>query len=178
MRQLLFTPVLLALFLLPCAVGCSGGAADANTSDAGEAAVGAPTTLPESFWSSNTTADAKDVFTLREEDLAGQTITVRGTVKDFVEGLAAFVLVEDSLLSCDEIPGDSCPTPWDYCCTDPDELARGTAFVEFHDDGRPGEWAVEGFHGIERLSEVVVTGELSIDEADNLSLVATSIRLQ
>ncbi|MEM9378572.1 MAG: hypothetical protein AAGB93_01390 [Planctomycetota bacterium] len=173
MRQLLFAPVLLVL-----AAGCSGDSVDAESSVGGAADAAATSALPESFWSTDASADALDVFDVREGDLAGQTITVRGTVKDFVDGLAAFVLVEDSLLSCNEMPDDTCLTPWDYCCTDPDELARGTTFVEFHDDGRPGEWAVEGFHGIERLSEVVVTGTLAIDDADNMSLVATSIRLQ
>lgn len=171
MKQLLFT-----LILLVPAFGCSGDSA--ASTETGTADPKGPPVLPESFWSTDGSAEARDVFDLREEDLSGQTVVVRGSVKDFVDGVSAFVLVEDSLLSCNEKPDDSCPTPWDYCCVDPDELARGTTFVEFHEDGKPGPWAVEGFHGIERLSEVVVTGTLAIDDAENMSLVATSIRLQ
>ncbi|MEM6674532.1 MAG: hypothetical protein AAF726_16920 [Planctomycetota bacterium] len=166
--RLLLLPVLL---LVP-AFGCSDAPAPPDSEK------GASPTLPESFWATETAEGALDVLALREEDLAGRTVTVRGTVKDFVEGLSAFVLVEDSFLSCDERPGDTCKTPWDYCCTDPEELARGTTFVEFREGDEPGAWAVEGFHGIERLSEVFVSGTLAIDDADNLRLVATSIGLQ
>ncbi len=183
MKQLLFV-----LLLLAPAIGCSDGSSDETAvepgvdtgvdSDGVAADPQAALILPERFWSSGSTEKSRDVLDLRDEDLVGQTIAVRGTVKEFVDGFAAFVLVEDTLQSCDEIPGDSCPTPWDYCCIDLAELARGTAFVEFQESGRPGPWTIEGFHGIAQLSEVVVTGTLEIDDADNMSLVATSIRLQ
>ena len=167
--------------LAALALGCSGDSTaepDAGSNDQTETATGDPQALPEHFWGTGDVGTPVNVFHLREDNLDGTEVVVRGTVKEFVDGFAAFVLVEDTLLSCDEIPGDECPTPWDYCCADPDEVTRGSAFVEFRDGKMPGSWAVEGFHGIAQLSEVVVTGTLEVDDANNLSVKANSIRLQ
>lgn len=163
--------------LVALAFGCSNESKPAPEKQK-EAAPSGPQALPDQFWAKESPEGAVDVFDLREGDLNGKEVVVRGTVQEFVDGFAAFVLVEDTLLSCNEIPGDECETPWDYCCADPDELTRGSAFVEFHDGDSPGSWAVEGFHGIAQLSEVVVTGTLQVDDANNLSVQASSIRLQ
>lgn len=159
------------------AFGCSGESTDtpAKTPDV---TTSGPQGLPEKFWADGKAEKAINVFDLRGEGLSGKEVVVRGTVQEFVEGFAAFVLVEDTLLSCNEIPGDECESPWDYCCADPDEVTRGSAFVEFRDGDKAGAWQVEGFHGIAQLSEVVVTGILEVDDANNLSLAANSIRLQ
>lgn len=156
------------------ALGCSGESKDSSTA----APTSGPNALPEQFWGNGDAGKALNVFDLRSEDLSGKEVVVRGTVQEFVEGFAAFVLVEDTLLSCNEITGDECETPWDYCCADPDEVTRGSAFVEFREGDKAGAWQVEGFHGIAQLSEVVVTGTLEVDDANNLSLAASSIRLQ
>ena len=168
MKNLLI-PSLVAL-LAACAGESEGkDIADPDTSN--------QTALPETFWSTDS-GEAVDVLALREGGATGDKIVVRGSVRDFVDGLAAFRLVEDSLLSCDERPDDMCPTPWDYCCCPPGELAQGTALVEFHDGDSTGSWSLQGFHGIDHLSEVVVEGTLRFDETRNMIIVADSIRLQ
>lgn len=163
----LLIPTLIALL-----AACGGGDGAGATAGATES------TLPETFWAAEAGAEAVDVFALRDGVKSGDAVVVKGTVKDFVADVAAFRLVEDTLRSCNEIPGDACPTPWDYCCADRDELMRGTAIVEFQEDGALGSWSVQGFHGMDHLSEVVVAGTVSFDEANNMTIVADSIRLQ
>jgi hypothetical protein len=34
----------------------------------------------------------------------------------WIEGRAAFSLVDQSLKACSDVEGDDCPVPWDYCC--------------------------------------------------------------
>ena len=39
---------------------------------------------------------------------------IGGSVKPWVEGRAAFSIVDASLKSCADIGSDNCPTPWDF----------------------------------------------------------------
>tara|TARA_R110002126_G_scaffold75749_5_gene189033 strand:- start:501 stop:1022 length:522 start_codon:yes stop_codon:yes gene_type:complete len=170
----LLIPTLIALLS-----ACGGGDADHDhdhTENTGGVLVAA--SLPDSFWSAEASADAINVFDLRDTAKSGDAVVVKGTVQDFVSNVAAFRLVEDTLQSCDEIHGDSCKTPWDYCCADPVEVKRGTTLVEFQENGAPGPWTIKGFHGLNHLSEVVVAGTVHIDDAQNLTIVADSIRNQ
>lgn len=172
---------LLAYFSM---TGCGGDAHDHDHDHgpaedaAAQVGVGeAGSHLPESFFASEGLADPLDVKYVKDEVEAGGEIVVRGTVMDFGE-LATFKLVEDSLQDCSEIHDDACATPWDYCCEDATALARYTMNVEFMDGDLPGPWGVKGFHGIDHLTEVVVTGTYHQDEAGNMRLEATKIALQ
>ena len=85
-------------------------------------------------------------------------------------------LVDHTLPDCTALGGDDhCKTPWDYCCQSPEDMARGSATVEFHSGDKPIAGTAQGFHGIDHLSEVVVAGTLEIDEHGNLRVVATSV---
>ena len=42
----------------------------------------------------------------------------------------------------------------------------------------PGPWKLEGFKGLDRLSEVVVSGKLTVDEAGNMRIAAEKIAMQ
>jgi predicted small lipoprotein YifL len=134
--------------------------------------------LPESFHAAAADARAVDVFDLRAEGKDGQEIVVKGTVQDIAERYAALVLFDESLEDCSERPADTCATPWDYCCVEESVKAAGQVPVEFFDGGAPGKWHVEGFHGLGRLSEVVVAGTLHVDEHANMRITAASIHVR
>src|SRR5262245_59466740 len=72
---------------------------------------------------------AKGVQELKQQVKDGDEVVVvgriGGSVKPFT-GRAAFTIVDVSFKPCNEIEGDNCSTPWDYCCDPPDELAKGT----------------------------------------------------
>lgn len=159
----------IALLSLVVLAACGGG---------GETPTDAPapsSALPESFWRDAPPADAVDVAQLRGlKD--GAAVVVRGEVQDFVGGLASFVLADHALKNCTELgEDDHCKTPWDFCCEDPEAYKRGITAVEFREGAGPVRAGVQGFHGIDHLTDVVVAGRLSIDEQGNLLVVADSI---
>ena len=51
----------------------------------------------------------------------------------FTKNSAVFILGDHSLETCDEIPGDNCPTPWDVCCEDRKKVAESTMSVRLLD---------------------------------------------
>lgn len=64
-------------------------------------------------------ADAVDVIKVREEAKDGDDVVILGRIggseNPWVEGRAAFSIVDPSLKSCKECGSDDCPKPWDYC---------------------------------------------------------------
>ena len=110
----------------------------------------------------------------------GATVTVRGDVQEFapVKGKAVLSLYDHALLSCDEIEDDHCPTPWDFCCIPPEEIAKACALVEFRQEGKLVSADLGGFHGITHLSDIVVTGKLSLDDAENAKIVASGLYVE
>ena len=73
--------------------------------------------MPDSFWVEGPMADAVEVLSAKQSP-SGSVVVVKGQVQDFGE-LATFRLVDSSLPPCT----DQCPTPWDFCCEDPSDVA-------------------------------------------------------
>lgn len=156
-------PLPLVLLVLAC------GDADRG------AAAGPP--LAAEHWLPAAPAEALDVLEARGlED--GATVAVAGRVGEYVPARAQFSLVDRSFTSCDQRPGDSCSTPWDYCCVPPDELARGTVNVEFRADGVLRKASLAGQHGFQHLADVVVVGRLAKDDAGNVTVLADGLHVR
>lgn len=66
---------------------------------------------------------AVDVAAARARGAADDVVVV-GRVREITKGLAAFTLVDLSQKYCGQTEMEGCPTPWDYCCTPKEELAR------------------------------------------------------
>ena len=130
--------------------------------------------LSERFHSTTEPDQAKSVASLRVGAESGADVVVMGRVRDISER-SAFTLADMSLVSCAAMEDpDHCATPWDYCCEDPEALKLGTLMVEFKENGTPVKETAKGFHGLDHLSEVVITGKLSIDDLGNMSVAASS----
>jgi hypothetical protein len=111
---------------------------------------------------------------------AGDQVALRGRVggtsQPFIDGRAAFTIVDNSLKACSDIPGDMCRQPWDYCCETSDSLARHTATISVVSaDGKPLRTSLRGLGGIEELSDVVVVGKVAQAEGNVLLVHAESI---
>ena len=131
--------------------------------------------LSERFHSATEPAEAKSVGALRVGVESGTDVVVMGRVRDISER-SAFTLADMALVSCAAMEDpDHCLTPWDYCCEDPEALQLGTLMVEFTENGTPVKETARGFHGLDNLSEVVVTGKLSIDDLGNMSVAASTV---
>jgi hypothetical protein len=103
---------------------------------------------------------------------------VEARAKDFVAGRAALTVIDPSIRACDEgSPMDDCPTPWDFCCDPPEEIAGGTATVELRENGRVLAEDLQGFHGLDHLDTVVVRGTLEKDEVGNMTVVADALHV-
>ncbi len=102
---------------------------------------------------------------------------IGGEIDPWVEGLAMFNIVDNSLVPCNEIPGDDCPFPWDYCC-DP-KVAASRTLVEVVD--KNGETVAEDARrllSVTELQTVVVKGTARRDTDGNVTLIATGIFVQ
>ena len=126
-------------------------------------------------------AGAIGVNELRED--AGKTgdVVVVGRIggshDPWTEGAAAFSLVDASLTPCNEIEGDACPTPWDYCC-EPD-LAKSTVLVKLVDEsGKVVKQDAPDLTGLKELQTVVVEGQAVRDDAGNVSIAATGVHIR
>jgi hypothetical protein len=123
-------------------------------------------------------ADAQAVRAVRTSARDGDRVAVVGRIggeeDPWVEGIAAFNLVDEALRPCNEISGDRCATPWDYCCQ-PD-LAEGRVLVQVVDgEGKTVRSDARNLLGVKELQTVVVQGIAKKDEAGNLTLMADSV---
>jgi len=113
----------------------------------------------------------------REKTLDGQEVTLIGLIggssKPFVEGLAAFTIVDPKVPCC--AADEGCPTPWDYCC-ETDAVKENIAMVKIVDDsGRPVTQDARDFLSVKELSTVVVKGKAERDDQGNLTVAANKI---
>jgi len=94
--------------------------------------------LPADFISQESLGEAISVLEARKRNDVGQLLVIQGfiggMVEPFTQSRALFVLGDESIKTCDKIPGDHCPTPWDACCEDRKKLIDGSITVRLLDD--------------------------------------------
>jgi hypothetical protein len=123
-------------------------------------------------------AGAKGVKEIRQQAKDGDEITVVGRIGGSTTpftGSAAFTIVDVSFKPCNEIEGDNCPTPWDYCC-DAEEVAKGKVLVRLVDSaGKTLPEDAKELLGLKELQTVVIKGQMRNGEDKRISVVATGI---
>lgn len=163
-----------ALLVVPAACTQEASTTPSGSSTPSNAAL-------DAYYAATAPADAKPVLEVRKSAAPGDQVVVTGRAKDFVDGRAMVTLVDPSLRACSD-PGDpmadTCETPWDYCCIDPTEVAAATAAVEIRDETGVVKQGLQGFHGLDHLDTVTVTGTLQKDEAGNVTVVAKNLHVQ
>ena len=161
--------VLLAACLLAVFIGC---AKTAPPPAEGASAEG------EAYLLSSEPAGATDVLKAIENAKADEDVVVvgrvGGEVDPWVEGLAAFSIVDRSLAPCNETKGDECKTPWDYCCEP--ELATFKTLIKIVDEqGKLVNVDARKLLNLKELQTIVVQGKAARDDAGNLTVLATGI---
>lgn len=149
-------------------VGCS-------KQDGAQVGAGAANPLAASILVQAKPEGAKQVAVSREQSKDGDEVVVIGQVggeeKPFIDGVAAFTLVDMSLPACT----DGCATPWDFCC-DLDKLPTHKLLVKVVDErGKAIATDARELLAIKELSTLVVKGKAKRDEAGNLTVLATNI---
>jgi hypothetical protein len=98
---------------------------------------------------------------------------IGGSEKPFVDGLAAFTIVDAKVPHCSAEEG--CPTPWDYCC-EQDAVKDNIAMVKIVDaKGKAVSQDARALLGVKELNMVVVRGKAQRDADGNLSLLADKV---
>lgn len=123
-------------------------------------------------------AGARGVIDARKEAKDGEPVVLVGRIggeaQPWVAGVAAFRVVDSAARSCNEIEGDTCPTPWDYCC-EPD-LSAKTALVKIVDaGGKLVRRDARELLGVKELQTVVVQGVARRDKDNNLTVEARGV---
>jgi hypothetical protein len=124
---------------------------------------------------------AVDVLALRKDAKDKQEVVVvgriGGRVNPWVKGTAVFPIVDRTLKPCNEIPGDACKTPWDYCCET--DVPKATVLVMFVDEkGKVIKKDPRKLFDVKELSTVVVQGTAKRDKAGNVTVLASKIHIR
>jgi hypothetical protein len=122
-------------------------------------------------------ADAMPVGEAREKTEDGQEVTLVGLIggssKPFVDGLAAFTIVDPKVPYCADDEG--CPTPWDYCCQTA-AVKENIATIKVVDEaGKAVTGNAKELLNVNELSTVVVQGKAKRDDQGNLTVATTKI---
>jgi hypothetical protein len=155
------------------AVGC--GETEDSTQQATERAK--PAVAGHAFLLDAEPPGAKGVAEIRRAITDDAEVVVVGRVggrkAPFVDGMAAFQIVDPALPPCK--PDCGCPTPWDFCC-DLNILPENQAMVKVVDEAsKPLAVDARQLLGIKELTTVVVRGMARRDEAGNLSILADGV---
>mgnify|MGYP006268556973 CR=1 FL=1 len=107
-------------------------------------------------------SNAVDVKQAKASAEPGDPIVLRarigGRAEPIADDGAVFTVMDLSVPHCGMIEGDSCPTPWDYCCEPPEMIRANAATVRLVDrDGQPLDVRPTAA-GLAPLDEVVLVG--------------------
>ncbi len=121
-----------ASILVSLLIGCSQQATVPTASEQADA-TSASTADRSKFLLTVEPEVANNVIEVRENSSDGDNVVIVGRIggshNPWIEGRAAFSIVDGSLKACSDIEGDNCPTPWDYCC-ETSKLQTATALVK------------------------------------------------
>ncbi|MBT8044575.1 MAG: hypothetical protein KJO79_06455 [Verrucomicrobiae bacterium] len=163
-----------SLLIISCGEKKSTDSASDNTSQTG--------TDIESIIVTKEPEAPQSITEVRKHVEVGKKITLSGKVmgsdSPFVPGRALVMLGDPAVItSCDLRPGDSCSTPWDVCCDEPEDVKAAIATIQILDaDGKPLKQGIKGVGGIKELSNLVVKGIIAEgSNDDNLLVNATAI---
>ncbi len=167
---------ILPLLGLLVIAGCGDAEEAATTTDTGAAT--APAIDGSQYLLDAEPEGAMDVIAARKDakDDAEVVIVGRigGKVDPWVDGMAVFNIADTSATPCNEIPGDKCQVPWDYCCET--DLGKKILLVEFHgDDARPLPAGAKGLFNVKELDTVVIQGKAKRDADGNLTVLASKM---
>lgn len=99
---------------------------------------------------------------------------IGGQADPWIKRRAAFFIVDEALTPCNEIEGDKCKVPWDYCC-EPD-LGKSRTLVKIVDDsGELVPVSAQKLVKVKELQTVVVKGQAKRDDDGNLTVFATGL---
>lgn len=159
---------------------CKESQPPASTASAGTSS--ADKTLIENVFSTAPKGEAKAIRDVKGTAKPGDEVTLTGRImgneKPFVEGRAAFILADPSIISaCSDKPGDECETPWDACCNTKEEKTKAITTIQIvNAEGRVLKQGLEGTSGLANLAHVTVSGVVADGSGGDVLIInATAI---
>lgn len=169
----MFQKMMLATMgILMVVAGCSESQPTASHEDSTSS-----TAAPSQFIASSEPSGAVAVGEAREAVKDGEEVVlvgiIGGSAKPFIDGLAAFTIVDPKVPFC--AADEGCATPWDYCC-EQGQVKDNIATVKVVDEsGKPVATDARGLLNVKELSTVVVKGAAERDEQGNLAVLASQV---
>ncbi len=138
--------------------------------------------MPAGFLLGEAPDAAPDVRDAKQGLKKGDKVVLKGRIggsKDpFVKERAVFTLIGRGPKACNEIPGDNCPIPWDYCCAPRSEITAHSVTVQVVDaKGAPLRTDIKGRWEIKELSELIVVGTVAEVRGDAIVVNATGVHV-
>ncbi len=166
---------------LALVAGIGGLIVGCDRQDAPSAAVNAEP-LPEGLVVSSIEGEAIEVLAAKASAGEGDEVILRGVIgggaAPFSADRAIFTLLDRSTGTCDKIPGDNCPTPWDACCEPAETLVANSATIQVtNPSGQPIKATLNGVDGIAPLKQVVVRGKVQSKSDRTIVINAESIQV-
>lgn len=140
--------------------------------------------LPDNLFVDTPPASPRGVRQLKAADeLEGEVVVfgrIGGRVNPYVHNNAVFLLADDAMKDCSELHGDSCPTPWDYCCEPKDSLNASLATIQIvGEDNRPLRIDLSEHDKLKPSTRLTIAGEVASHEpGSNLVINARKIHVQ
>lgn len=159
-------------------IGCDRQASDPKntaTPSADQAAV------PTDFVRTTEPAGARDLAEVKSSVKDGDDVVVRavvgGSEEPFISTRAVVQIIDPSVKTCNQTPGDGCKTPWDACCDQDGVKAKGATVQVVDADGKPVAGTLHGVGGLKPSSQIVIVGKAKM-EGPALLINATGIYLK
>lgn len=132
--------LLIPAFALACALAVGCGETDKPAGD-GAPGGGATALLPEGLFLASAPEGAKPITALKQSAKQGDEVVVRvvvgGRVEPLVEGRASAAIIDAGVANQCLGEDDHCKTPWDYCCTLPEDVTANLATLQvINQDGK------------------------------------------
>jgi hypothetical protein len=168
-RQMLFALCVMSLAII---AGCTQ-----NKPPVAPQAVG-PDPAGEKYLLAAEPAGAKNVIDLRKNARNGDEVVIvgriGGDVNPWLEGKAGFLIADTSLTPCSARPGDTCDTPWDYCCDS--GIGEGRVSVKIvNDQGETVAIDARKLLGLKELDTIVAKGKIERDDNGKFVVLASGL---
>ena len=127
----------------------------------------APAETGLSLMTATLPAEALSVIEARAQLKPGDAAVVQGQIggvmEPFLSGYAGFVLGDTEIVFCNEMSdAGHCPTPWDACCEDKEQLQGRRVLVQFIDGaGMPIKADLQKAYSLNELDAVAVVGTVA-----------------
>lgn len=170
------------IMMLSIAVSLTAGCGNSETTQQSNTTENSAPTEAESTSEHLLTSEpagAKEVIQARKSAKDDEEVILVGRIggseNPWIQGRAAFSIVDNSLKACSDIPGDGCDKPWDYCC-ETDKLPTAMALIKFVDEeGNLIKSDARKLLNLKELQTVVVKGKAKRDDTGNLTVFASGI---